>query len=172
MAVDFQYINDDRGQDEVISNQRVRAYVPGNPVASSVNPITGAAGPAGSFGTMWMQGTGVPTSFASGNQTYTAAIIGGGLIVHNTGTTATTATLDTSANILTYMQNNSAGVNIGDIWQCQVFNTGTTGVLTINGGDANTTFDSNGIQTIAGGVSKTLNIRCTNTTTPTFKVYM
>lgn len=170
MAVDTQYINDDRGQDEVVANQRVRAYVPGNPVASSVNPLTGAAGPAGSFGTMWMQGTGVPSSFASGNQTYTAAILGGGLIVHkNAG--AVNGTLDTSANILTYMVNNSAGIQVGDILQCQVFNTGS-GVLTIVAGDGNTTFDANGAATIPAGVSKTLNIRVTNTSTPTFVVYM
>lgn len=170
MAIDVQFINDDRGQDECVANQRVRAYVPGNPVAASVNPITGAAGPAGSFGTMWMQGTGVPTSFASGSQTYTAAILGGGLIVHkNAG--SVNGTLDTSANLLTYMQNNSAGVQVGDIWQCQVFNTGS-GTLTIVAGDGNTTFDANGIATIPTGVSKTINIRCTNTTTPTFVVYM
>lgn len=163
MAIDNQYINDDRGQDEVVANQRVRAYVAGNPVCAS-------NGGAGSLGTLWMAGTGVPTSFASGNQTYTAAILGGGLVVHNTGTTATTATLDTTANIIAYMNNNSAGIQAGDILQCQVFNTGTTGVLTINGGDASTTFDANGINTIAGGVSKTLNIRMATATT--LKVYM
>lgn len=170
MAVDTQYINDDRGQDEVLANQRVRAYVPGNPVATSVNPLTGAAGPAGSFGTMWMQGTGVPTSFSTGSQTYTAAILGGGLIVHkNAG--AVNGTLDTTANIVNYMINNSAGVQIGDILQCQVFNTGT-GTLTIVAGDGNTTFDTNGAATIATGVSKTLNLRITNTTTPTITIYM
>jgi hypothetical protein len=163
MAINPQYVNDDRGQDEIVSNQRVRAYVPGTPGVSSV-------GGAGSFGTMWMQGTGVPTSFASGSQTYTAVQIGGGLIVHaNAG--AVNGTLDSTVNLFNYMQANSAGVAVGDIWQCQVFNTGS-GILTIVAGDANTTFDANGISTIAAGVSKTLNIRCTSTVTPTLKVYM
>lgn len=164
MAIDTQYINDDRGQDEVVANQRVRAYVAGNPVAASL-------GGAGSFGTLWMQGTGVPTSFASGSQTYTAAALGGGLIVHsNAG--AVNGTLDTTANIFNYMVNNSSGINVGDILQCQVFNTGS-GVLTIVAGDASTTFDANGISTIAAGVSKTLNIRVTATgASPTLKIYM
>lgn len=169
MAIDFQYINDDRGQDEVIGNQRTRAYVAGNPVAASL-------GGAGSFGTMWMTGTGIPTSIASGagNQTFTATQLGGGLIIHNLGSnTNVTDTTDTAANIFTYMQNNSAGVQVGDILQVQTLsNTGTgTSVLTLAGGSG-VTLDANGVGTIAAGVSKTLNFRCTATNPPTFTLYM
>jgi hypothetical protein len=143
------------GIDQIVANSRVRAA---------------ATAGTNAQGVLWMQGTGVPTSFASGSQTYTAAILGGGLIVHaNAG--AVNGTLDTTANIVNYMNSNSAGVNVGDILQCYVFNTGS-GVLTIVAGDGNTTFDANGIATIAAGVSKTLNIRVTNTSTPTVKIYM
>src|SRR5262245_19203441 len=106
MAINTQYINDDRGQDEVISNQRTRAYVGGTPGVSSL-------GGAGSFGTLWLSGTGIPTSVASGAgaQTLTAVILGGGLIVHNLGNnTNATDTTDTATNIFNYMQANSAGV--------------------------------------------------------------
>jgi hypothetical protein len=161
MAIDTSKIDLMAGNDEVVMNQRVRAYVPS---------AQGVGANNGQFGTLWMVGTGIPTSFASGSQTYTAAILGGGLIVHgNAG--AVNGTLDTSANILAYMQANSAGVQAGDIMQCQVFNTGS-GILTIVPGDANTTFDANGVNTIGIGISKTLNIRCTNVLTPTFKIYM
>lgn len=168
MAINTSRLNIDGGQDEVVSNQRTRAYVPGDPAAATSQGTLATPNPQ--YGVMWMTGTGVPTSFASGNQTYTAAILGGGLIVHNTGVSATTATLDTTANIIAYCNNNSAGFQIGDILQCQVFNTGASGQLTINGGDGNTTFDGNGIQTINAGVSKTLNIRMATATT--LKVYM
>lgn len=174
MAVDPQFINDDRGQDESVANQRVRAYVPGTAGVSSVVPSgTGISGGGGSFGTLYMQGTGVPTSFASGAQTYTAAILGGGFIVHNTGTSATAATTDNATNILAYMNANSGGVQVGDFLQCSVMNTGTTGTLTINAAPpTGITFDGNGVNTIAGGVTKTLSFRCTSTTTPSFVIYM
>src|ERR1700720_4551029 len=114
MAINTSRLDNMGGLDEVVSNQRIRAYVPGDPVATS-------ASGSQQYGTMWMQGTGTPTSFASGagNQTLTAAMLGGGLIVHNTGTTATTDTTDTAANILAYMNANSAGVNVGDILQVE-----------------------------------------------------
>lgn len=174
MAVNPQFINDDRGQDESVANQRVRAYVPDTPGVSSVVPTgTGTSGGGGSYGTLYMQGTGVPTSFASGAQTYTAAIIGGGFIVHNTGSTSTAATTDTAANILAYMVANSGGVQVGDFIQCSVMNTGSTGLLTINGAPpTGITFDGNAVNTIAAGVTKTLSFRCTSTSTPSFVIYM
>ena len=166
MAINTSRLNIDGGQDEVVANQRTRAYVPGDPVA--LTAMGTLATPQPQYGVMWMTGTGVPTSFASGSQTYTAAILGGGLIVHsNAG--AVNGTLDTTANIIAYMNATSAGFQVGDIMQCYVFNTGS-GVLTIVAGDGNTTFDANGIATIAAGVSKTLNIRLATATT--LKVYM
>lgn len=166
MAINTSRLNIDGGQDEVVANQRTRAYVPGDPVALTSQGTLAA--PAPQYGVMWMTGTGVPTSFASGAQTYTAAILGGGLIVHgNAG--ATTATLDTTANIISYCNANSAGFQVGDIMQCYVFNTGT-GALTIAPGDGSTTFDANGSNTIPANTSKTLNIRMATATT--LKLYM
>jgi hypothetical protein len=170
MAINNQYVNDDRGQDEIISNQRTRAYVPGTSGVSSL-------GGAGSFGTLWMTGTGVPTSVASGagNQTLTAAQLGGGLIIHNLGNnTNVTDTTDTAINIFNYTNANSAGIQVGDILQVQMLsNTGTgTSVLTVAGGTG-VTLDANGVGTIAAGVSKTLNFRCTAVgANPTFTLFM
>ena len=169
MAVDNQYINDDRGQDEVVANQRTRAYVPGTPGVSSL-------GGSGSLGTLWMGGTGVPTSVASGAgaQTLTAAILGGGIIIHNLGAnTNVTDTTDTAANIYNYMQANSAGIQIGDILgPVMISNTGTgTSVLTITGGSG-VTPDANGVNTLTAGISKQMVFRCTATSTPAFTLYM
>lgn len=158
--VDFTRQINESGSDQIINNQRTRAN----------SPQTNAQG------VMWMTGTGVATSIASGvgASTLTAAILGGGLIIHNLGlNTNVTDTTDTATNILAYMNANSAGVNVGDILQVQtVSNTGTgTSVLTIAGGTG-VTLDANGVGTIAAGVSKTLNFRCTNITTPAFVLYM
>jgi len=85
-----------------------------------------------SFGTLWMAGTGVPTSFASGSQTYTAAQLGGGIIIHaNAG--AANGTLDTATNIVNYMNANSGGIAVGDIMQCFVANTGSATLTIIAG---------------------------------------
>lgn len=160
------------GIDEIVANQRVRAYVPGDPVAS------GGASTGGGleFGTMWMFGTGVPTSVASGAgaQTLTAAILGGGIIVHNLGpNTNVTDTTDTAANIYTYMVNNSAGVAIGDILVVELItNSGSgTSVLTITPGSG-VTLDANAVGTLAAGISKSMYFRCTATSTPAFTLYM
>jgi hypothetical protein len=147
------------GIDEITANNRTRAS---------------AAAGTNAQGTMWMQGTGVATSSASTvGITLTAAMLGGGFIIHNPGTTAVTDTTDTAANILAYMNANSAGVNVGDILQVESFtNAGTTtGVITIAGGTG-VTLDANGTGTVPVGVQKTLNFRCTNTSTPTFTLYM
>jgi hypothetical protein len=159
--VDYTHQTNEAGTDQVVMNQRTRANNPGN----------------NAQGVMWMTGTGVATSYASGAgaQTLTAAILGGGLIIHNLGaSTNVTDTTDTAANIYAYMVANSAGVNVGDILQVQcVSNTGTgTSVLTIAPG-TNVTLDANGVGTIAAGVSKTLNFRCTAVgATPAFTLYM
>lgn len=162
MAINTSRLNLDGGQDEVVSNQRVRAYVPGDPVAMTAMGTLGPVNPQ--YGTLWMMGTGAPTSFASGSQTYTAAMIGGGLIVHkNTG--IVNGTLDTTANIITYLNATTpSGFQVGDIYQFQVFNTGS-GILTIVPGDVSTTPDGNGISTIPAGVSKTINLRLATATT-------
>lgn len=141
------------GIDEIVANSRVRATSLGS----------------NAQGTMWMQGTGIPTSFASGSQTYTAAQLGGGIIIHsNAG--AVNGTLDTATNILAYMNANSAGVNVGDILQCFVGNTGTN-TLTIIAG-AGGALDTNGSGAMPTLTSRTLNIRITNIVTPAYIVYL
>jgi hypothetical protein len=141
------------GMDEVVNNSRVRANTSGT----------------NAQGVMWMQGTGVVTSIASGSSTYTAAQLGGGLIVHkNAG--AVNGTLDTATAILNYMNANSAGVNIGDILQVFVMNTGS-GALTIVP-DASGALDGNGSGVIPANTSKTLNIKITAISTPAYIVYL
>lgn len=166
MAVDTQYINDDRGQDEVVANQRTRAYVAGNPVCTSV-------GGAGSVGTLWMTGTGIPTSgTGAAGTTATAAQLGGGLFVWVSSAAAQTVTLDTAANIQTYMNNNSAGIQIGDILQCLIANGGATNSFSIAAGSGGS-LDANVSATVPVGTSRTVNIRFTAVgAAPTYVVYM
>ena len=166
MAIDVQYINDDRGQDEVVANQRTRAYVAGNPVCASV-------GGAGSLGTLWMTGTGVPTSGTGATgTTATAAQLGGGLFLWVSTAASQTVTLDTAANIQTYMNNNSAGIQIGDILQCLIANGGATNAFTIAAG-ANGSLDTNVAASVPAGTSRLVNIRFTAVGgSPTYVVYM
>ena len=169
-VIDQTRIDDFAGIDEVVVNQRSRAIRPGTPLAS-------VAASNGVLGTMWMVGTGQPTSSASATGiTLTAAMLGGGLIIHNPGNNnSITDTTDTAANILAYMNNNSAGVNVGDMLQVESFTnagTGTT-VITIAGGSG-VTLDANGTGAVPTGVQKTLNFRCTKNTTAgaAFTLYM
>src|SRR5258708_31683206 len=107
MAINTSRIDLMGGLDEAVSNQRVRAYVPTDPVA--------AVAATQQYGTLWMQGTGIPVNLATTTpQTITAAQLGSGIIVQSPGQ-ATAWTLDTAANIQTYMNNNSAGIVVGDI---------------------------------------------------------
>jgi hypothetical protein len=145
MAINTSQIDNMAGLDEVVMNQRSRAYTIDNPVATggapaTTNPATSGGGKQ--YGTLWMQGTGIPTSIAgSSNQTITAAMLGTGIIVQSPSS-AVTWTLDTAANIQTYMTMNSAGVLAGDLMVCDVINAGSsTGVITINAG-ANGSLDA------------------------------
>jgi hypothetical protein len=167
MAIDTSKIDLMGGLDEVVMNQRVRGYVPGNPTAAS-------APGAQQYGTMWMQGTGVATNFAAGTtpSTITAAMLGGGIIVQ-TPSGVTVWNLDTAANIIAYMNSNSAGVQVGDILVCDVINasTTTTNTITINFGTGGG-FDTGQTQLVMnGGTSRTLFIRITNLTNPAYICY-
>ena len=155
MAINPQYINDDRGQDEVVSNQRTRAYVPGTPGATSL-------GGTGSFGTLWMAGTGVVSSQTSATGlSLTAAQIGGGISVVSFSAAAQTLTLDTAANIQAYMNANSGGIAVGDIIQCLVINGSSTNAFTVAAGTGGTPDPNQPTITLPVNVSKTLTIRFT-----------
>jgi hypothetical protein len=164
MAIDNSKIDLMAGNDEVVMNQRVRAYVPAAQGVGTNN---------GQFGTLWMQGTGIPSSIAgSGNQTITAAQLGSGIIVQSPSSAATW-TLDTAANIIAYMQANSAGLQVGDILVCDVINAGTsTGTITINPG-TNGSLDGNQASlTMPINTSRTLFFVITALTgTATYKVF-
>jgi hypothetical protein len=166
MAINTSQIDLMGGLDEVVMNQRVRAYVPGAGAGVS-------APGAQQYGTLWMQGTGVATNFTTGSQTLTAAILGGGLVVGSPAA-AVTYTLDTAANFQTYMTANSAGLQVGDILVCDVINAGSsTGVITIAIGTGGS-FDSgqnNNLQ-MPINTSRTLFIKMTALgTSPTYTVY-
>jgi hypothetical protein len=155
MAINTSRIDLMGGLDEVVSNQRVRGYVPGDTAAAS-------APGAQQYGVMWMQGTGIATNFTTGNQTLTAAMLGGGIIVGSPAA-AVTYTLDTGANIVNYMSNNSAGVQVGDILVCDIINAGNTaGTITIALGTGGS-FDSGqaGNLQMPINTSRTLFIRIT-----------
>jgi hypothetical protein len=162
MAIDTSRLSNMAGNDEVVANERTRAYVPGNAVAAGSQ-----------YGVLWMTGTGVPTSTTGATgTTITAAQFGGGLFIFNSTASAQTVTLDTAANIQTYMNNNSAGIQIGDIISCLVANGGATNTFTIAAG-ANGSLDTNVAATVPVSTSRMVNIRFTAVgASPTYVVYM
>jgi hypothetical protein len=163
MAINNSQIDLMGGLDEVVMNQRVRAYVPGTPGLGANN---------GQYGTLWIQGTGIAASIAgSTNQTITAAQLGTGIIVQSPSS-AITWTLDTATNILNYMQANSAGVQVGDILVCDVINAGTsTGTITVSAGAGGALDANQASVTMPINTSRTLFFRITNTATPAYIVY-
>lgn len=157
MTIDQNRLDDFAGIDEVVVNQRSRAVRPGT--TYGINAASN-----GQFGTLWMVGTGVATNFAAGAtpNTITAAMLGGGIVVQTPGQ-ATTWNLDTAANVLTYMNNNSAGVQVGDILVCDVINASTVAAntITINFGTGGG-FDTGQTQLVmAANSSRTLFVRIT-----------
>lgn len=168
MAIDQNRLDDFAGIDEVVVNQRSRAVRPGTTYGSN-------AASNGQFGTLWMVGTGVATNFTAGQTgiTITAAMLGGGIIVQTPNTTVTW-TLDTAANLQTYMNNNSAGIQVGDILVCDVINASTTAANTVTIGlGTNGSFDTGQTSLVmGGGTSRTLFIRMTAVgATPTYTCY-
>jgi len=158
MAINTSRLELMAGNDEVVANQRVRAFVPGDPFSAGGVSTGGGQ----QYGTLWMQGTGVATSISgSGSQTITAAQLGSGIIVQSPSSAATW-TLDSAANIQTYMNNNSAGIAIGDILVCDVINAGSsTGVITISPGSGGSLDGNQASISMPINTSRTLFIRFT-----------
>jgi len=151
------------GLDEVVMNQRVRAYVPGTPSVSG--------GPGVQYGTLWMQGTGIAANLATTTpQAITAAQLGTGIIVQSPAG-ATVWNLDTATNILAYMNLNSAGVQVGDILMCDVINANATNSITINFGTGGSFDTGQTALVMLANTSRTLFFRITNITTPAYVVY-
>jgi hypothetical protein len=167
MAIDPNRLMDMAGNDEVVSNERIRAYRGGTALGDV------AATAAGTYGVLWMQGTGVPSSQTSaGGLSLTAAQIGGGIAVLSFSAAAQTLTLDTATNIQTYMNNNSAGIQVGDIIQCLVINGGATNSFTVTPGTGGSSDGNQPVITIPANTSKTLTIRFTTVgTSPAYVVY-
>lgn len=144
------------GNDGFINNARVRC--------STTNPL----------GVNYMDGYGTPTSMApTTNTTVTASQLGTGICVINPST-ALTVTLDSAANLVSYMASNSAGVYVGDYMTTLLVNGGTA-TLTLAAG-ANGSFDTNqasGSRILATGVSKYVFLRMTNVTpsSETYTIY-
>lgn len=168
MAINTSRLENMAGNDEVVANQRVRAYVPGDPFSASVSGDQ-------QYGTLWMYGTGSATNFTAAQTglTITAAMLGGGIIVQSPNTTVTW-TLDSAANIQSYMNLNSAGINIGDILVCDIINASATtaDTITVSAG-ANGGFDTgqSGL-VLPGNTSRTLFIRFTAVgSAPTYVCY-
>jgi len=165
MAIDTSKIDLMAGLDEVVMNQRVRGYVPG---------AIGLGTNLGQFGTLWLQGTGIPVNLATTTpQTITAAQLGSGIIVQSPGQ-ATAWTLDTATNILAYMQANSAGVQIGDIMVCDIINSNATAAntITVSAGTGGSLDTGQTAIVVGANTSRTLFIRMTAIgTSPTYFVY-
>lgn len=164
MAIDPTRLDDFAGIDEVVSNQRVRAYRKGTAYGVVSDPN------ATQSGVLWMTGTGTVTSLAAGSVTITATQYGGGIIVFAAGA-GQTLTLDTATNMLTYANNNSAGVQVGDLWQCLFINGSATNSFILAAGSGGTPDPNQPTITIPANSSKTATIKFTNITTPAYVIY-
>lgn len=154
--VDYTRQINESGADQVINNSRVRA-----------NTATTNA-----QGVLWMQGTGVPVSgTGAAGTTMTAAQLGSGIFIWTSTAAAQTVTLDTAANILAYMNANSAGISVGDIIQCLVINGGATNSFTITAGSGGASDTNQPTITVLANTSKTLTLRITATGTPAYVIY-
>jgi hypothetical protein len=141
------YTINETNLDQICNNTRNRA--------STANPL----------GVNWMMGIGTPTSTAPGanNSTaLTAANLGVGIVVISPSTTALTFTTDTATNIVQYIQNNSAGVQVGDVLTCLVVN-GSANAFTVGFG-TNVTKDANVSATMPANTSRMFYFRVTNAT--------
>jgi hypothetical protein len=143
------------GLDVVVGNARVRAS---------------ATAGTNSLGTLYMQGTGAPTVFTTGAQTLTAANLLTGIIT-GAPAGAVTYTTDTAVNIITAMQNASAGVAVGDYLECMLCNDAVAAnTITVAGGTG-VTVQRGANAAIAGGVSVNLMFRITSLASSTITVY-
>ena len=133
--------------DQIVNNSRNRA--------TAANPL----------GVNWMMGIGTPTSTAPGSSNataLTAANLGIGIVVLSPSTTALTFTTDTAANIVQYIQNNSAGVVVGDVLTCLIVN-GSANAFTVGFG-SNVSKDANVSATMPANTSRMFYFRVTNAT--------
>lgn len=152
------------GMDAVINNTRVRA--------SNGNANAAAYGTAAAnVGVNWMDGVGTPYSATSATAfTLSAASLGTGICVLNSSASgsAVTATLDTAANIVAYVNNNSSGAVIGDYISALIVNGSTTSGNTItlaagSGGGFDTNQGTASRQILLNS-SKYIFVRLTNVT--------
>ena len=162
MAINYGQQVNIAGFDEIVGNSRVRAQQSPPGVGVAGNPQ----------GTLWMQGTGAVFSNNPGaTQTLTWANINGGIVVLQPSA-ACTVTLDTATNIVTNMNANTAGINVGDIFQFLLINGSTANAITIAAGSGGSLDTNQPTPTIALNASKVLTIRVTNVTTPAYVVYV
>lgn len=143
-----QNVINEGGLDQICNNTRNRA--------SSTN----------SLGVNWMLGSGATppsTNPASSNSTaLVAANLGIGIIVLSPSAAAQTFTTDTAANIVSYMSQNSATVQVGDVLTCFLINGGANS-FTVGFGSG-VSKDTNASATWAANTSKTIYFRLTNVT--------
>lgn len=131
-----------------------------------VNVSRNRATPANPLGVNWMMGIGTPTSTAPGSSNSTAlvaAALGAGIVVLSPSAGSLTFTTDTAANIVLYLQNNSAGVMVGDVLPCLVVNGSATNAFTVGLG-TNVTRDANVSTSVPAATSRMFYFRVTNAT--------
>lgn len=134
------------GMDEILGNARTRQ--------STAQPL----------GVNWIEGAGVPsTSTPGATMTLTAAQLLTG-IVTIAASAPSTVTFDTGANIVSAVNNISAGAVIGDYVSCLVVNgSGTNGITLAV--PASGSFDTNqSTRTVPVNTSKWVILRLTNVT--------
>lgn len=139
-----------------------------------INSVCFSAGPGQSRTRVIDLNGQAPSSVTTTTSTYTAAQMAAGIIV-NSAATAVTATLDSAANIVSYLNTNTAGAQVGDIITFELINGGSsTGAITVGAGSGGT-FDTNvpaANKVVAINLARTVFVRVTNISSPAYTIYM
>lgn len=168
-GVDYARVVNMAGNDEVVTNSRMRATL----YPQTIGTVTFPVNP---LGVNYICGTGAPISATPGA---TSTIDVGQLltgIVIQAPSAGNTSTLDTAANIVKGVNQMSSGVQVGDIIQCYFGNGSGANTITIAAGSGGS-FDTNqpsSARVIAINSSRWVMVRITNVTagSEAYVVYM
>lgn len=158
-GVDYARIANLAGDDEVVSNSRMRATL----YPQTIGTVTF---PTNMLGTNYISGTGTPISTVPGAaSTIDVGQLLTGIVIQ-APSAGNTSTLDTAANIVGGVNKMSAGAQIGDVIQCYFGNGSAANTITLAAGSGGT-FDTNqpaAARVIAVNSSRWVMVRLTNVT--------
>jgi hypothetical protein len=116
-------------------------------------------------GTPIITNTKQPSSYSGTPITYLATDFFANVIVHNTGSSASTGNLPSAASLVAAIRGACSGLCMaGDQVASSITNTGTSGLLTLSPGAGGSLDVNQSAATIAAGTSKVITFFITNTT--------